>query len=105
LNALLTGDYLGMKNFGAIYGILNVLANLGGSLGPAGAGFYFDKNGTYLPVFALFIVLALIGVVISLTIKPAASRPAMSGVYDETPEISDGFIVGGPENGAGSEEA
>jgi MFS family permease len=70
LNALLTGDYLGMKNFGAIYGILNIMANLGGSLGPAGAGFYFDSKGTYLPVFYLFAILMLVGAGIALSTKP-----------------------------------
>ena len=77
LNALLTGDYLGMKNFGAIYGILNIMANLGGSLGPAGAGFYFDSKGTYLPVFYLFIVLMLVGAVISLFTKPVSQSKSM----------------------------
>jgi len=81
LNALLTGDYLGMKNFGAIYGILNIMANLGGSLGPAGAGFYFDSKGTYLPVFYLFIVLMLVGAAVSVLTKPA-SQPM--SVVDET---------------------
>jgi len=81
LNALLTGDYLGMKNFGAIYGILNIMANLGGSLGPAGAGFYFDSKGTYLPVFYLFIVLMLVGAVVSVLTKPASQAIA---VVDET---------------------
>ena len=81
LNALLTGDYLGMRNFGAIYGILNITANLGGSLGPAGTGFYFDSKGTYLPVFYLFAVIMLVGAGISLSMKPA-SRAA--GNSDET---------------------
>jgi MFS family permease len=71
LNALMTGDYLGMKNFGAIYGILNIMGNLGGSLGPAGAGFYFDKTGTYVPVFYLFAVIMLVGAVISVSTRPA----------------------------------
>jgi MFS family permease len=72
LNALITSDYLGMKNFGAIYGILNIMVNLGGSLGPAGAGFYFDSTGTYLPVFYLFIALILLAGMVSLVIKPVS---------------------------------
>jgi len=70
LNALMTGDYMGMKNFGAIYGILNITANLGGSLGPAGAGFYFDKYKTYLPVFYVFAIIMLGGAVIAFLTKP-----------------------------------
>jgi MFS family permease len=81
LNALLTSDYLGMKNFGAIYGILNIMANLGGSLGPAGAGFYFESKGTYLPVFYLFIVLMLVAGVVALLTKPVSKN---TSVIDET---------------------
>jgi len=51
LNTLLTGESLGMKNFGAIYGLLTITVNLGGSLGPAAAGFFYDSQGTYFLVF------------------------------------------------------
>ena len=71
LNALLTGDYLGMKNFGTIYGILNITANLGGALSPAGAGFFFDKYGTYLPIFYAFAGVMVIGIFVALSMKPA----------------------------------
>jgi len=81
LNALLTGEYLGMKNFGAIYGLLNITVNLGGSLGPAAAGFFYDSQGTYLPVFWFFSILLLAGVVVSLFIKPA---PRNFGPADAT---------------------
>jgi len=78
LNALLAGDYLGMKNFGAIYGLLNITANLAGSLGPAGAGFFHQAYKTYLPVFYLFVVLMVIGAVISARIKPPPGRQPVS---------------------------
>jgi MFS family permease len=70
LNPLLTAGGLGMKNFGAIFGILNMMANLGGSLGPVGAGVYFDRYKTYYPVFYFFILLMAIAVITSLSIKP-----------------------------------
>lgn len=82
INALLTGDYLGMKNFGAIYGILNVVANLGGSIGPAATGFYFDSKGTYLPAFYFFIVLMLVGAVVTMFIKPVSKN---TPIVDESP--------------------
>ena len=36
INPLLTADYLGMKHFGAIFGVLNIMATVGAALGPAG---------------------------------------------------------------------
>ena len=48
------------------------------SLGPAGAGFYFDWQKTYLPVFYLFALIMLVGAVIAFFMKPAPRR--MDGV-------------------------
>jgi MFS family permease len=59
INPLLTGGYLGMRNFGALYGVLSLTTTIGGAAGPVGAGIYFDSQGTYLPVFYLFIALTL----------------------------------------------
>jgi MFS family permease len=71
INPLLTAGGLGMKNFGAIFGILNMMANLGGSLGPVGAGFYFDKYKTYQPVFYFFVLLTAAACFTALSIKHA----------------------------------
>jgi len=38
LNPLLTSGYLGMKHFGALYGVLNIMGTVGGAVGPVGAG-------------------------------------------------------------------
>jgi MFS family permease len=70
INPLLTAGGMGMKNFGAIFGILNMMANLGGTLGPVGAGFYFDKYRTYYPVFYFFIFLMAVAALTALLIKP-----------------------------------
>ena len=67
INPLLTGSYLGMKHFGAIYGVLNIMGTVGAAIGPVGAGIFFDTQKTYLPVFYLFALLMLaIGVVAML---------------------------------------
>lgn len=72
LNPLLTGYYLGMRNYGTIFGILNIMGTIGGNAGPIVAGFYFDSRATYLPVFYAFMVLMVLAVVCSLLIKPVA---------------------------------
>jgi sugar phosphate permease len=69
LHPLLTGDYLGMKHFGAIYGALNIMGSVGAAIGPVGAGFYFDRWGSYLPVFYLFIGMMLAGAIVALSMK------------------------------------
>lgn len=69
INPLLVSENLGMRNFGAIYGVLNIMGTVGGSVGPVGAGIFFDKRGTYLPVFYLFICISLVCALVSMSIK------------------------------------
>lgn len=69
LSPLLVADYLGMRNFGALYGILNIMATVGGAVGPVGAGMFFDLQGTYLPVFYLFIGLMLVTAMVSMLMR------------------------------------
>lgn len=71
ISPLLTGHYLGTKNFGAVYGTLTVLATMGGALGPVGAGVFFDSQKTYLPVFYSFIGLALVAAMVSMLMRSA----------------------------------
>jgi len=70
LNPLLTGDYLGMKNYGSLFGILNIMGTIGGGLGSIGAASYYDKHHTYLPVFYVFAILMVVAAVCSILIKP-----------------------------------
>jgi MFS family permease len=70
LNPLLVSGSMGTRNFGALYGILNIMGSVGGAIGPVGAGIFFDRQGTYLPVFYLFIGLMLIGVMVAMSINP-----------------------------------
>jgi MFS family permease len=79
LNPLLTGDYLGMKNYGSLFGILNILGTLGGGLGSIGAAAYQDRHETYLPVFYVFVILMLVSAVCSLLIRPIPERLAAIG--------------------------
>jgi MFS family permease len=69
LNPLLTVNNLGIKNFGAIYGILTITASFGAAVGPVGAGAFFDRFGTYIPVFVLFAFLMAVGIVCSLLLR------------------------------------
>jgi sugar phosphate permease len=72
LNPLLTADYLGMKHYGAIFGILNVMGTIGGGIGSIGAASYFDRFATYLPAFYVFIALMIVCALCSVCIRPIA---------------------------------
>jgi OFA family oxalate/formate antiporter-like MFS transporter len=76
INPLLTGHYLGMKNFGAVYGVLNLMATVGGAVGPVGAGIFFDTQKTYVPVFYLFIGLMVAVAVVAALMKSEPRRVA-----------------------------
>jgi len=70
INPLLTSDYLGMKNFGAVYGVLNIMGTVGGAIGPVTAGFIFDAYNNYLPFFYVSVPLMLATAMIAILIKP-----------------------------------
>jgi len=75
INPLLTGGYLGMKHFGAIFGVLNIMATVGAAIGPVGTGIYFDAQKTYLPVFWLFVALMLATAAVAMLLKATPTRP------------------------------
>jgi MFS family permease len=79
INPLLTGDYLGVKNFGALYGVLNIMGTIGGAIGPVGAGYIFDTRNSYLPVFYFLIPLMLVAGLISMMLKPIRQQSAGAG--------------------------
>jgi MFS family permease len=70
VNPLLISGYLGTRNFGAIYGVLNILSTVGTAVGPVGAGMFFDSQGTYLPVLCVFSALMLVTALLSFLVKP-----------------------------------
>jgi len=74
INPLLAGNYLGIKNFGAIFGVLNIMATVGAAIGPVGAGVFFDTQQTYLPVFYFFAALMLATALLSMLLKPTPER-------------------------------
>lgn len=79
LNPLLTAEYLGMKNFGSIFGILSIMGTIGGAIGPVIAGSYFDGRKTYMPVFYSFIAFMVLGVLCALVIKPTPRQAVVPG--------------------------
>jgi MFS family permease len=75
IGPLLTAEYLGLKHFGAIYGILNVVGTVGGgAIGPVAPGICFDQWNTYLPVFYVFLGLILFAMILSGLMQPLGEQ-------------------------------
>jgi MFS family permease len=74
INPLLTSGYLGMKHFGAIFGVLNIMGTVGAAIGPVGAGIFFDAEKTYLPVFYFFAALMLVTAAVAALLKAMPRR-------------------------------
>jgi OFA family oxalate/formate antiporter-like MFS transporter len=72
LYPVLTSDYYGNKNVGINYGVVFTAYGAGSVLGPIMASYFRTFNGTYLPAFYISIVLALLGVALTLFLKKKA---------------------------------
>jgi MFS family permease len=75
LNPMLTMGNLGMKNFGMLYGILVIIGSVGAAIGPVASGAVFDRSGSYIPIFVLFLFLTIAGIGCSLLIRPKIEAP------------------------------
>jgi MFS family permease len=60
INPALTAECLGLKHFGAVFGVLTLLTAFGAALGPAIVGYIYNAAGSYMPAFVLFFGLALV---------------------------------------------
>ncbi|MEW6674035.1 MAG: MFS transporter [Thermodesulfobacteriota bacterium] len=54
IKAVITGNFYGRKNYGAIYGIIQGISTMGGFLGPLIAGLVYDLKGSYYWAFTSF---------------------------------------------------
>jgi MFS family permease len=56
----ITAEIFGAKNYGVIYGVINVFFTLGMSVGMPLSGAIFDARGSYIPAFTLYAVAAVV---------------------------------------------
>jgi predicted MFS family arabinose efflux permease len=68
--AYMTSQYAGMRNFGAIFGIMSSLIALGSGIGPLLAGAVFDAWGTYDPL----IIASVIGTLLAAALIARLGR-------------------------------
>jgi len=60
VNPALTAERLGLKHFGAVFGILTLFNTAGVALGAVLTGFIYDAAGSYIPALLLFIALTAV---------------------------------------------
>ena len=62
---LLIAESLGLRRYGALTGITSIAATIGSTLGPLVAGRVFDVTHSYTSAFELFIVINVIGALVT----------------------------------------
>jgi len=63
-------EFFGLSSVGVLLGIVNFAATIGCAIGPVLAGWLFDINGNYQLVFLLCAAIGLIGLIMTLFIRP-----------------------------------
>ena len=81
LATYLTTRYAGLRNFGAIFGVISSLMALSTGLGPLMAGFIFDRTGSYT-------LLLTIGIPAALVAGIAVFRLGPYPVFEDMPDKS-----------------
>jgi len=77
----MTAALFGLKSHGAIWGAVNFGFMVGGAIGPVMAGYIFDTTGNYRLAFLISAGIAVLGLMLSLGIKPVRKTP-VSAVTD-----------------------
>jgi MFS family permease len=72
--AYLAAKHFGLKNFGALYGVLQMALAAGTAFGPLAAGAVFDRYDSYGPFLMLTTVLMAVSAVALFTLGPAPSK-------------------------------
>ena len=60
INPALTAECIGLKHFGAVFGILTLLNTFGVAVGAVLTGVIYDIAKSYFPAYTLFIILLAI---------------------------------------------
>lgn len=71
LNPALTAECLGLKNFGAIFGVLTLINTVGAATGAVLSGVIYDSAGTYVPAFVLYAFLLGVAGICGVTARRA----------------------------------
>lgn len=59
-NAYLTGSFFGRKDFGNVYGLVNMTMMTGATAGPLVTSMVYDRMGSYEPAWMAFLILVIL---------------------------------------------
>jgi MFS family permease len=88
VNPLLVGKSLGVKHFGAIYGVLNLVSIIGAAFGPITLGFIYDARESYLLGLYAFVGMMAITAGIALFVNSTA-RDASEALRPQSADAID----------------
>ena len=81
--AAVTGEYFGRLAFGVITAVQGLPAQVLGAVGPLGAGYLYDRQGTYTAALWLCVVAFAVSALAVVVIPPArassAAEPSPAG--------------------------
>jgi MFS family permease len=69
LRGAIVREYFGRAAFGRLFGILMGMAAMGGVVGPAIAGWTFDRFGSYHPIWVSFAGVSVIAVLLAIQLR------------------------------------
>ena len=64
----------GLSSHGLIFGVIGIGFTAGGAVGPVVMGYIFDLNGSYQTAFLVCAVVAVVGLILTVLLRPA-KRP------------------------------
>jgi MFS family permease len=64
----------GLSSHGLIYGVVGLSWTFGGAVGPVVTGYLCDVNGNYQLAFLLCAVIAVLGLILLVILKPTKRR-------------------------------
>ena len=78
LQALLVGECFGMRSFGTVLGLMQLITQTASGLGPFALGLLHDAFGSYARGVLPLVALAGVGAVLVLRVRPSRStrRPS-----------------------------
>jgi len=75
--SMTTSATFGLMTYGVVFGIYNMLFNIGNALGPVVGGYIFDSTGTYGPAFILCLIAYAIAVGTMFLTRPRHKQPVL----------------------------
>jgi MFS family permease len=88
-------EFFGLRAFGQVYGVLTLLATLGGFVGPVLAGRIYDASGSYEYAVIVFVISSVLAVAFVVLARQPVAAALMSGDGSEHNDRLSAGVWGG----------